>query len=164
MEPNWVDWAKRLNAIAQNGLTFAQNSFDVERYKAVRRIAAEILADGSGVDVHRVLDLLSHDTGYATPKVDVRAAIFRNDALLLVKERDDGCWTLPGGWADVGEAPSENIAREVAEECGDQVRVVKLPTCIVRRALTVNGSCIIKAGRAVTSRANSWRRRPQPTS
>jgi ADP-ribose pyrophosphatase YjhB (NUDIX family) len=126
MEANWIDWAKRLNAIAQNGLTFAQNSFDVERYEAVRRIAAEILAAGSDVDVPHVLDLLSHDAGYATPKVDVRAAIFRDDALLLVKERDDGRWTLPGGWADVGEAPGENVAREVAEECGYQVHVVKL--------------------------------------
>jgi ADP-ribose pyrophosphatase YjhB (NUDIX family) len=126
MEPNWLEWARGLQAIAQNGLTFAANSFDVERYEAVRRIAAEILADRSGVAAPRVLELLSHETGYATPKVDVRAVIFRDDALLLVKERDDGGWTLPGGWADVGEAPSENVVREVAEECGYQVHVIKL--------------------------------------
>ncbi len=126
MEPNWIEWVTRLNAIAQNGLTFAQNAFDVERYEAVRRIAAEMLADGSGSEVQGVLDLLSYDTGYATPKVDVRAVIFRDDALLLVKERDEGRWTLPGGWADVGEAPGENVVREVLEESGYHVRATKL--------------------------------------
>jgi ADP-ribose pyrophosphatase YjhB (NUDIX family) len=126
MEPNWIEWAKRLQAIAQNGLTFAETSFDVERYAAVRQIAAEMIAAGSNVEFQRVLDLLSDDVGYATPKVDVRAVIFRDDALLLVKERDEGRWTLPGGWADVGESPRENVVREVAEESGYQVRATKL--------------------------------------
>ena len=126
MDPNWLEWAKRLQAIAQNGLTFAETSFDVERYAAVRQIAAEMIAAGSGVEFQRVLDLLADNVGYATPKVDVRAVIFRDDALLLVKERDEGRWTLPGGWADVGESPRENVVREVIEESGYRVRATKL--------------------------------------
>jgi ADP-ribose pyrophosphatase YjhB (NUDIX family) len=126
MEPNWLEWARRLQAIAQNGLTFALNHFDVERYEAIRAIAAEMMAAGSNVGFDGILDLMSQDTGYATPKVDVRAVIFRNDALLLVKERDEERWTLPGGWADVGGSPGENVVREVAEEAGYQVRAIKL--------------------------------------
>lgn len=126
MEPNWLDWARRLQAIAQNGLTFALSNFDVDRYEAIRAIAAEMVAAGSNLSFECALDLMSQDTGYATPKVDVRAVIFRDDALLLVKERDEGRWTLPGGWADVGGSPSENVVREVVEEAGYQVRATKL--------------------------------------
>ena len=126
MEPIWIDWAKRLQAIAQTGLTYADSSYDVERYEAVRHIAAEMTANRSEAELRRVLDLFSSDTGYATPKVDVRAAIFHNDSILLVRERSDSHWTLPGGWADVGEAPSECVAREAKEETGYDVQVHKL--------------------------------------
>jgi ADP-ribose pyrophosphatase YjhB (NUDIX family) len=126
MEPIWIDWAKRLQALAQTGLTFAESPYDVERYEQVRHIAAEIAANRSDTALPQVLDLFSSDTGYTTPKVDVRGVIFHNDALLLVRERSDGRWTLPGGWADVGEAPSECVVREVFEESGFQVRVKKL--------------------------------------
>ena len=102
MEPIWINWAKRLQAIAQTGLTYADSPYDVERYEAVRHIAAEMVANRSDVPLLRVLDLFSRDTGYATPKVDVRAVIFHNRSILLVRERSDGHWTLPGGWADVG--------------------------------------------------------------
>jgi len=126
MEPIWIDWAKRLQALAQTGLTYANSPYDVERYEQVRHIAAEIAANRSDTALPQVLDLFSHDTGYTTPKVDVRGAIFHNEALLLVRERSDGRWTLPGGWADVGEAPSECVVREVFEESGFQVHVKKL--------------------------------------
>jgi len=126
MEPIWIDWAKRLQAIAQTGLTYADSPYDVERYEAVRHIAAEMTANRSETELPRVLDLFSSDAGYATPKVDVRAAIFHNDSVLLVRERSDGHWTLPGGWADVGEAPSECVAREAKEETGYDVQVQKL--------------------------------------
>jgi ADP-ribose pyrophosphatase YjhB (NUDIX family) len=126
MEPIWIDWAKRLQALAQTGLTYADSPYDVERYEQVRHIAAEMAANRSDTALPQVLDLFSHDTGYTTPKVDVRGAIFHNDALLLVRERSDGRWTLPGGWADAGEAPSECVVREVFEESGFQVRVEKL--------------------------------------
>jgi len=126
MEPIWIDWAKRLQALAQTGLTYAESPYDVERYEQVRHIAAEIAANRSDSALPQVLDLFSSDTGYTTPKVDVRGAIFHNDALLLVRERSDSRWTLPGGWADVGEAPSECVVREVFEESGFQVHVKKL--------------------------------------
>ncbi len=126
MEPKWVEWAKRLQAIAQNGLTFATSPFDIERYQAVRQIAAEIMTTNSKIDPSQVVEFFAKETGYATPKVDVRAAIFRDEAILLVKERTDGRWTLPGGWADVCESPSESVVREAYEESGFQTRAVKL--------------------------------------
>ena len=126
MEPQWLDWGKRLQALAQTGLTFAQNEFDRERYASVQRVAAEILARGSGLSTDHLLTLFGAEEGYATPKVDVRGVVFREGALLLVRERADGGWTLPGGWADVCESPAENTAREVFEETGYVVRATKL--------------------------------------
>ena len=116
----------RLQAIAQNGLAFAQSPFDTERYQAVRQIAAEMMATGSDTAVQPVLDLFAAETGYATPKVDVRGVVFRDDALLLVRERADNRWTLPGGWADVGDSPAESVVREIYEESGFETRAVKL--------------------------------------
>jgi len=126
VDTKWLEWAKKLQAIAQNGLTFTENPFDIERYKTLRAIAAEIMATYSNREPSYVLDLFADEIGYATPKVDVRGAVFRNDALLFVKERWDGCWTLPGGWADIGDSPSEVAVREVYEESGYQTRAVKL--------------------------------------
>jgi ADP-ribose pyrophosphatase YjhB (NUDIX family) len=124
--PKWLEWAKRLQAVSQNGLTYAGNPFDIERYQAVRQIAAEMMAVGSDTKLSRVLDLFAGEVGYATPKVDVRGVVFRDDALLLVLEREDNRWTLPGGWADVNESPSEAVVREVYEESGYQTCAVKL--------------------------------------
>lgn len=122
----WLEWAKRLEATAQTGLAFSEGVYDIERYKSLRAIAAEIMATYSNVELSYVLDLFSQDVGYATPKVDVRAAVFESDKLLFVKEKIDGCWTLPGGWADVGDSPSEVVVREVQEESGYFTRAVKL--------------------------------------
>ncbi len=128
MTLEWLGWAQRLQAIAQNGLTYAADPFDIERYAAVRRIAAELLASRADVPAERVHDLFAGETGYATPKIDVRGAVFHEtgEAILLVKERRDGKWTLPGGWADIGESPGEAVAREVLEESGYRVRATKL--------------------------------------
>jgi ADP-ribose pyrophosphatase YjhB (NUDIX family) len=126
-DPNWLQWARQLQAIAQNGLTYAQSHYDIERYKQVREVAAEIMATGAGIDSRRVLDLFSQETGYATPKIDSRGVVFRNDALLLVRElADDGRWTLPGGWADPNESPAEAVVREVWEETGYETRATRL--------------------------------------
>ncbi len=125
MEPQWLDWARRLQALAHNGAVFAANPFDLERYEAIARIAGEILAAGSGQDLAAV-DLFAMEEGYVTPKVDVRGVVFRDGALLLVRERADNLWTLPGGWADVGQSPAESVVREVYEESGYQARAVKL--------------------------------------
>jgi ADP-ribose pyrophosphatase YjhB (NUDIX family) len=125
--PEWVQWAQRLQAIAQNGLAYARNPFDVERFNQVRQVAAEMLASGSdSVRVESLVELFQRNFGYATPKVDVRAAVFHKSRILLVKERVDDAWTLPGGWADVGDAPSVAALREVREESGYQATVKKL--------------------------------------
>ncbi len=125
-EPQWLIWARALQAHAQDGLAYCKDPYDIERFSAVQQIAAEIMATYAGIDAQQVLDLFKQETGYATPKVDVRAVVFRGDALLLVREISDGGWTLPGGWADVGEAPGEAAARETLEESGFQVRASKL--------------------------------------
>jgi ADP-ribose pyrophosphatase YjhB (NUDIX family) len=126
MEPTWLGWARRLQAIAQSGLAYSPSQYDLERYEAVRQIAAEMMADGSASALAPIRDLFASQAGYATPKVDVRGAVFREDRILLVEEREDGGWTLPGGWADVGESPAEATVREVREESGYQTRALKL--------------------------------------
>jgi len=126
MDPRWLTWAQRLQALAQTGLAFANNEYDRERYVAVRALAAEIAAAGSGVPLAPLEQLFGTEAGYATPKVDVRAAVFREGRILMVRERSDGCWTLPGGWADVGDSPAGAVEREVREESGFEARAVKL--------------------------------------
>ena len=126
MEPDWLAWARRLNALAQTGLTFSENPYDIERYAAIRMIAAEMIAHQSGAEMGRVLDLFACDAGYATPKVDVRGVVFRDGKILLVQERSDGLWTLPGGWADVGDSPADAVVREIREEAGFETRATKL--------------------------------------
>ena len=111
----WLDWARRLQAIAQNGLTFCQDPFDRERFEQVRELAAEILAAGSALDLAQARELFTIPPGYATPRVDMRGVVFREGKLLMVKEVSDGGWTLPGGWADVSASPAENVVREIAE-------------------------------------------------
>jgi len=126
MEPNWLRWAKQLAALAQNGLTYSDNEYEIDRYQQIRQIAAEMMAAGFDLDAKTFLDLFSRERGYATPKVDVRGVVFRDDRILLVKEKLDDGWTLPGGWADPCQSPSEAVAREVFEESGFEVRVTKL--------------------------------------
>jgi len=126
MEPNWLKWAKQLAALAQNGLTYSDNEYEIDRYKHIRQIAAEMMSAGFEVETRAIIDLFSQEHGYATPKVDVRGAVFRDDKILLVREKIDGGWTLPGGWADPCQSPSEAVAREVFEEAGFEVRVTKL--------------------------------------
>ncbi|MCE5230622.1 NUDIX hydrolase [bacterium] len=126
MEPTWIDWIKRLQAIAQTGLTYSENPFDRERYESIRRIAAEIAAISDGLNPSAVETMFSRDDGYATPKIDVRGVVFRGDEILMVREVLDGLWTMPGGWADVCSTPAENVEREVFEESGFRVRAVKL--------------------------------------
>lgn len=129
MDPDWLDRAKRLQALAQSGLAFTRDRFDRERFEAIRAIAAEMIAAGAGAPADRALALEAlfvAQAGYATPKVDVRAAVFRDNRILLVRERSDGLWTPPGGWADVGDTPAAAVEREALEESGYQVRAVKL--------------------------------------
>ena len=126
MDTPWLAWVRRLQAIAQTGLTFSEDTYDRERYEQIRDIAAEIMADHTGMDAAAIVDLFRGQEGYATPKVDVRGAVFDGERLLLVRERIDGLWTLPGGWADVGDSPSEAVEREIREESGFEAKVSKL--------------------------------------
>ena len=126
MQPKWLEWAQKIQAVAQNGLTYTENAFDVERYKYLQEVAAEIITHHTNVEQSYLLDLFTKETGYATPKVDVRGAVFQENKILLVKERSDGCWTLPGGWADIGESPSESVVKEILEESGYHTRATKL--------------------------------------
>jgi ADP-ribose pyrophosphatase YjhB (NUDIX family) len=126
-EMRWLDWSRRLQSLAQNGLTYCKDPYDEQRYNELRTIAAEIMAAGAGLNESKsVLECFKFEEGYATPKIDIRAAVFDADRILLVKERSDGLWTLPGGWADVGDSPSLAAVREVKEESGFDVVVNKL--------------------------------------
>ena len=122
-----MGWVRRLQAIAQSGLTYAKDPYDAERYEQVRTIAAEVAASRSEATAERINDLFSEESGYATPKLDIRAVVLDGEgAVLLVREKEDGLWTLPGGWVDVGESPSEAVEREVKEESGYEVRAARL--------------------------------------
>ena len=123
----WLGWVRRLQAIAQNGLAYAADPYDAERYGQVRGVAAEMAASGSGVPVEGVERLFAGESGYATPKLDVRAVVLNEEgSVLLVREKEDGRWTLPGGWIDVGDSPGGAAEREVEEESGYRVRAVEL--------------------------------------
>jgi len=124
--PPWLAWARELQAVSQTGLTFTTDDYDRGRYRRLAEIAAEIVAAHTALPIVPTLDSFLVQPGYATPKVDVRGAIVVDGKVLLVQERADGRWALPGGWADVGDLPSETIVREVWEEAGFQVVVSKL--------------------------------------
>jgi ADP-ribose pyrophosphatase YjhB (NUDIX family) len=125
-EPAWLAIGRELRAIAQTGLNFTQDRFDAQRYERIRELAAALMAEGANEDPAKVLELFRRDVGYATPKVDVRGAAFRDGRVLLVREISDGGWTLPGGWADVNQSPAEFVVREIAEESGFTARALKL--------------------------------------
>jgi len=122
----WIEWSQKLQAIAQNGLTYSKDKFDIERFKQIQEIAAEIISDHTNHNFPKVHHYLTSEEGYATPKIDIRGAVFNDDKILMVKEVSDGLWTLPGGWADIHETPGENIEREVLEESGYKVSAKKL--------------------------------------
>ncbi len=113
----WLDWAVELQSIAQAGLYYGKDRFDRERYQRVREIAAQMLSHKTGISPEKVQDLFCCETGYQTPKLDTRAAIFQGETILLVQETD-GRWSLPGGWVDAGLSVKENTIKEVREEAG----------------------------------------------
>jgi 8-oxo-dGTP pyrophosphatase MutT (NUDIX family) len=122
----WLTWAREIQAIAQTGLHFSTNEFDRQRYARLAEISAEIFANYTGAEKENLVEMFLAQTGYATPKVDVRSAVIREGQLLMVRERADGGWSMPGGWADVNEAPSTVAEREVWEESGYQVKARSL--------------------------------------
>mgnify|MGYP002681188701 CR=1 FL=1 len=125
-DPKWLAWAQHMHSIAQAGLTYCRDPFDRERYAQLNDLAAEILANYTAHPLNVLQDILTGERGYATPKVDTRGVVFQDSKILLVKERSDGGWTLPGGWVDLGETPSRAVEREIWEESGYETRAVKL--------------------------------------
>jgi ADP-ribose pyrophosphatase YjhB (NUDIX family) len=122
MENKWLGWAKQLQSIAQAGLTFGADRYDLDRYEQIRTISIEILHEYTDIDQKKIRELFASETGYQTPKVDIRAAVFKDDKILMVREKSDGAWSLPGGWADVNSSVSESVKRECLEEAGAVVR------------------------------------------
>ena len=122
----WIDWAEQIRAIAQNGITYTDGGFDLERYHQLQTIAHEMTAALTGAPVGQVDDFFLPDKGYTTPKIDLRAGVFKDGKILLVRERSDNCWALPGGWGDICEPASKGVEREVFEESGFTAKARKL--------------------------------------
>ena len=113
----WLKWAIEIQSLAQAGLAYTNNVYDIERYERLREISAEIISEKSDTSLEKTKDLFCNETGYQTPKIDTRAAIFKDDKILLVHE-NNGTWSLPGGWCDVLESVKSNTVKEVREETG----------------------------------------------
>jgi len=124
--PKWLEWAREIQQLCQTGLAFSESEYDTQRYKRLTEIAAEITASHSDISKKELTENFLAHPGYATPKVDIRAAIVENNKILLVQETMDNKWAMPGGWADVGESPATAIIRETKEECGLDVLPVKV--------------------------------------
>ena len=125
MDDKWLDFAIRIQSIAQAGIQYGKDQYDKERYEELRKIAAEMISEKTDISVEKVYDLFCNETGYQTPKVDTRAAVFMDDKILLVHE-NNGTWSLPGGWCDVDQSIASNTEKEVKEEAGFTVKAEKL--------------------------------------
>lgn len=123
---DWLRLAQRLHAIAQTGLEYCENKYDIERFQEIRSLSMKIMNEFTGIKMEKLINVFASETGYQTPKVDVRGVVFRGDKILLVRETIDGNWSVPGGWADVGYTPKEVACKEVREESGLLVEPVKL--------------------------------------
>jgi ADP-ribose pyrophosphatase YjhB (NUDIX family) len=126
MNNKWLQWATELQSVAQAGLAFCENDYDRDRYEKIRDITIDILHEYTDLDHTKVRELFASEKGYQTPKVDVRAVVFRDDSILLIKEKVDGAWALPGGWADVNTSVSESAVRESFEEAGAIVKPLRI--------------------------------------
>ena len=124
--PKWLALARELFSLSQSGLTYCKNEYDLHCYHRLQELSAEIIAGQSDLSKEAVMQTFSMQGGYATPKIDVRGAVIRDGKILLVQELADSKWAMPGGWADIGDAPSAMVAREVLEESGFEVRAVKV--------------------------------------
>lgn len=120
-----IKWAMEIQSLAQNGLAYTDNVYDIERYERLREISAEMISEKSDISLEKVKNLFCNEEGYQTPKIDTRAAIFKEDKILLVHE-SNGTWALPGGWCDVLESVKSNTIKEAKEETGLDVQAVKV--------------------------------------
>lgn len=126
MNDIFLEFAKKIQSIAQIGLSYTENPYDIERYEQLRLISFQMMKKLSNTSVEKISGLFEHEKGYQTPKVDVRGVVFRGDEILMVQEKADNCWTLPGGWADIGYTPNEIVVKEVFEESGLEVKAERL--------------------------------------
>lgn len=126
MSDKWLEWAKRIQSLSQSGLAFSKDVYDIERYEELRCISAEIMAEYTGLEMKKIRELFTNEVGYQTPKVDVRGAVFKDNKILMVREKIGGNWSLPGGYCDIGLSPAENIIKEIKEESGFEVVSKKL--------------------------------------
>lgn len=131
-QQKWLDWAIELQALAQAGLFYSKDIYDIERFQRIREIAAEMLVLPTGLPLDRVRDLFCGETGYQTPKLDSRGVILREGKILLVQEKD-GLWCLPGGWVDANLSVGENVVKEVREEAGLEVRADRIIALLDRK-------------------------------
>ena len=129
--PKWMDWAREIFSLSQSGITYSGNPYDIDRYKRLQEITAEMIATQSVISKEAALDSFSMQAGYITPKVDVRGAVVQDGKILLIQERADGNWAMPGGWADLGNSPRSVAEREVWEESGFRVQAEKVVAVIV---------------------------------
>lgn len=121
----WLKWAMEIQSLAQAGLAYTNNPYDVERFTRLREISAEMMAEKTNINLDKVKELFCNENGYQTPKIDTRAAIFKEGRILLVHE-NNGTWSLPGGWCDVLESVKSNTIKEVKEETGLDIETVKI--------------------------------------
>ena len=125
LQDKWIEFAVELQSLAQAGLAYGKDVYDLERYTRIREIAAEMIACKSDIPLEKVKNLFCNETGYQTPKVDTRAAVFKEGKILLVHEKN-GTWSLPGGWCDVNQSVAENTVKETLEEAGLNVKPVRM--------------------------------------
>lgn len=124
--PLWLQIAREIQQLSQTGLAFAENEYEKKRYDRLTEIAAEIVDSNTQLEKESVNKIFMEQPGYATPKIDIRAAVIKDGKILLVQETTDNCWAMPGGWADVGDVPSEVAIRETKEESGFDVKPFKV--------------------------------------
>jgi len=129
----WLEWIKQVHALSHWGLTYSKDPFDLERYEVLKALSVQMMADFTLMDKSRIETLFANEEGYITPKVDVRGVVFQDDRILLVQEKRDQRWTIPGGWADVGLSPGEVASKEVFEEAGLEVKPVKMLAMLDRK-------------------------------
>lgn len=123
---NWLVIAREIQQLSQTGMAFASNDYEKQRHTRLTEIASEIIANHTLLEKESLRKVLMNQPGYATPKIDIRAAVVKDNKILLVQEKTDNCWAMPGGWADVGDIPSEVASRECKEESGFDVKPIKV--------------------------------------
>jgi hypothetical protein len=147
MNNKWLKWASELQSIAQAGLTFGADKYDLDRYEQIRSIAVDILHEYTDIDHSKIRELFASETGYQTPKVDIRASVFKDARILMVREKIDGAWSLPGGWADVNTSLNANLLKTALRRIlkplmQDSLSWINYPSFLLRGILLTRSECV----------------------